>query len=74
MAQNRQPVGLIGFGRFGALLADLLGKDYQPVITDERDLSEQVETAGYPWADLETVMKLSTVFLAVPISRTANLL
>ncbi len=74
MAQNKQTVGLIGFGRFGALLADLLGKDYQPVITDERDLSEQVETAGYPWADLETVMKLNTVFLAVPISRTANLL
>ncbi len=74
LAQNKQKVGLIGFGRFGALLAELLSKKYQPIITDERDLSKQVQTAGYPWADLKTVMEQDTIFIAVPISRMENLL
>lgn len=74
MKQDKQKIGLIGFGRFGVLLADLLSKDYQPVITDERDLSEQVRTQGYIWGDLETVMQLDAVFLAVPISRMEKLL
>jgi len=74
VAQVKQTVGLIGFGRFGALLAELLSKDYNPVITDEKDLSSMVESAGYPWADLETVMQQDTVFLAVPISRLASLM
>lgn len=74
MVQNKQKVGIIGFGRFGALLANLLSKDYQPIITDERDLSDMAQSSGYPWADLETVMKQETVFLAVPISRMERLL
>ena len=74
MVQNKQKVGIIGFGRFGALLADLLSGDYQPIITDERDLSQQAQSSGYPWADLETVMEQETVFLAVPISRMESLL
>jgi prephenate dehydrogenase len=74
LGQNKQRVGIIGFGRFGALLADLLSDDYQPIITDERDLSELAQSSGYPWADLETVMQQDTVFIAVPISRVANLL
>ncbi len=74
MNSTKQKVGLIGFGRFGALLADLLARDFQPIISDERDLSTSVEAAGYPWADIETVMQQSVVFFAVPISRMANLL
>lgn len=74
VVESKQKVGLIGFGRFGALLANLLSKDYQPVISDERDLSKQVESAGFPWADLATVMEQDTVFLAVPISRMEHLL
>ncbi len=74
VVQNKQKVGIIGFGRFGALLADLLSSDYQPIITDERDLSELAQSSGYPWADLETVMQQETVFLAVPISRMESLL
>jgi len=74
VVQNRQKVGIIGFGRFGALLADLLSKDYHPIITDERDLSGMAQSSGYPWADLDTVMEQETVFLAVPISRMERLL
>lgn len=74
MVQNNKGVGIIGFGRFGALLADLLSNDYQPIITDERDLSELAQSSGYPWADLETAMQQETVFLAVPISRMESLL
>ncbi len=74
MEAIKPKVGIIGFGRFGALLADLLSNDYQPIITDERDLSELAVSSGYPWADLETVMEQEIVFLAVPISRMKNLL
>ena len=74
MVKNKQKVGIIGFGRFGALLADLLSSDYQPIITDERDLSELAHSSGFPWADLETVMAQETIFLAVPISRMERLL
>jgi len=72
--QSKQKVGIIGFGRFGALLADLLSKDYQPVITDERDISDQIQSAGYQWGDLKSVMGLDTIFLAVPINRMEHLL
>lgn len=74
MIQKIEKVGVIGFGRFGALLANLLSSDFQPVVTDERDLSGQAQSLGYPWASLETVMQQETVFLAVPISRMESLL
>mgnify|MGYP002639371273 CR=1 FL=1 len=74
MTENRQKIGIIGYGRFGVLLADLLKKDFHPIISDERDLSEAATTAGYTWANLETVMEQDVVFLAVPISRMSPLL
>ncbi len=74
MNENKQKIGLIGFGRFGVLLADLLARNFEPIISDERDLSSAVKAAGYPWADLKAVMELDTVFLAVPISRMSKLL
>ncbi len=73
MNGNKQKIGLIGFGRFGVLLADLLAREYEPVISDERDLSTDALTAGYQWVDLKAVMDLDTVFLAVPISRISKL-
>jgi len=67
-------VGIIGFGRFGVLLAELLSKDFEIVISDERDLEEQVEGKGYIWGNHKSVMEQDTVFLAVPISRIPTLL
>ncbi len=74
MNTEKQKVGLIGFGRFGRLLAELLSRDYQPIISDEQDLSSAAKNAGYPWADIETVLEQSTVFIAVPISSMTHLL
>ncbi|MCF6238935.1 MAG: prephenate dehydrogenase/arogenate dehydrogenase family protein [Candidatus Marinimicrobia bacterium] len=74
MNQIKQTVGLIGFGRFGVLLAELLSRDFHLVISDVRDLSGPVETAGYTWHDLGSVMEHDTVFLAVPISKLPDLL
>ena len=74
MKQGKQKIGIIGFGRFGVLLADLLSRNYQPIISDERDLSESIQAAGYTWVDLKTVMQQDTVFIAVPISRISHLL
>ncbi len=72
MGQNK--IGIVGYGRFGALLADLLSNEFQPMVTDKRDLSMLAEASGYEWADLETVMRQETVFLAVPISQMKRLL
>lgn len=74
MTARKKTVGIIGFGRFGLLLAKLLSKHFQPVITDEQDLSEQAESLGFGWGSLKTVMEQPTVFLAVPISRMNPLL
>lgn len=74
MNQSKQVIGIIGFGRFGALLAELLSPDFDLVISDERYLSTEVKSAGYKWDNLANVMKLETIFLAVPISRMENLL
>ncbi len=70
----KQKVGIIGFGRFGALLAELLSKDFLPVISDERNLAEAVEAGDYEWSDLKNVMKQETVFITVPISHIPELL
>jgi len=67
-------IGIIGFGRFGVLLAELLSKDFEIVISDERDLSNSVDDLGYTWGDHESVMSHETVFLAVPISQIPVLL
>lgn len=74
MNHTRQTIGIIGFGRFGALLAELLTKDFDLVISDERDLSESVKALGYTWSDLTSVMQQETVFIAIPISRMPGLL
>ncbi len=71
---KRKKVGIIGFGRFGVLLAELLDKDFEIVISDEQDLEEKVKDMGYTWGNHQVVLEQDTVFLAVPISRVPKLL
>ena len=71
---KRKQVGIIGYGRFGSLLAELLAVDFDLVIYDELNLSNSVSSKGYEWGDLPTVMEQDTLFLAVPISHTRGLL
>ncbi len=74
MNQGKRTIGLIGFGRFGSLLADLLSKSYDVVISDEINLSREVAGAGYLWGETAEIMKQDTVFAAVPIGRMQSLL
>jgi prephenate dehydrogenase len=74
LTQTKEMVGLIGYGRFGALLAELLSEQFEVMVHDERDLSDHVNSQGHQWGSLATVMSQSTVFLAVPISKIPALL
>ena len=56
-------VGIIGYGRFGRVLADLLSKKYKVLVSDSNlDLDE-----GVGFSSLEEVLECFVVFLAVPI-------
>jgi len=67
-------VGIIGYGRFGAVLADLLNRDFELLIFDERDVSAELEHKGLQGGDLVQVMQQDTIFLAVPIGRFPEIL
>ena len=56
-------VGIIGYGRFGQVLADLLSKKYKVLATDcNLDIDEAVE-----FSSLEEILECFLVFIAVPI-------
>lgn len=67
--------GIIGFGRFGSVLAGLLQKQQISVSCfDSEDRSKEAETSGVEWTSLAQVMKADVVFLAVPIRNFPDLL
>ena len=56
-------VGIIGYGRFGRVLDDLLSKKYQVLITDiNKDIKEEAK-----FSSLDEILECFLVFLAVPI-------
>ena len=56
-------VGIIGYGRFGIVLADLLSKKYKVLVTDSNPhIDEDVE-----FSSLEEILECFLVFVAVPI-------
>jgi len=55
-------VGIIGYGRFGKILADLLKKQYEVKIYDPDKKS------GKSSGRMEEVLECVLVFVAVPIS------
>ncbi len=55
-------IGIIGYGRFGTVLADLLKKDYDVLVYDPNI------SAGELSAALEEVLESVIIFIAVPIS------
>lgn len=74
MESGSKQVGIIGYGRFGALLADLLKRDHEVWVHDVENLAENVEASGCHWVELESVMEMDTVFLATPINSIESLL
>lgn len=60
-------IGLVGYGRFGRLLAGILKDDFQVLVCSRRDLSGEVEP-GVRAARVEEVLSAGVIFYAVPIS------
>ncbi len=62
-------VGIIGFGRFGKILADLLSESFDIFIYDENESSDQ-----YKNVTLNEITNCELIFLAVPIGNFETLL
>ena len=56
--------GIIGYGRFGRVLADLLSKKYKVIVYDVQDVANE---EGIEICSLEEVLECILVFIAVPI-------
>jgi prephenate dehydrogenase len=65
----RPELGIIGYGRCGQLAAEVLGTDFQVVVTDVRDLASEAAARGVAWGDLAACASRPTVLLAVPIRK-----
>lgn len=57
-------VGIMGFGRFGKILAKILEKGFQIRVFDPLD---QISFSGVEFVDLDTLLTESVIFVAVPI-------
>ena len=57
-------IGILGFGRFGKLMASYLGQDFKVLIYDRLDKSVQIEKCGAVPAPLEVVCRQDFVILA----------
>ena len=62
-------VGLVGFGRFGKVLAEMLAGSFEVVVYDEKRQSDEPLREGVRFGELRDVLRCSTVFYAVPIER-----
>ena len=60
-------VGIIGFGRFGPVLARLLAPSYDVLAYDITDIAERARAVGARSAEWNEVAAAPTIFLAVPI-------
>lgn len=59
-----ESVGIIGFGRFGRVLANILSDDYRVRAVDP---NPQNDVFGVELVDWNTILKEQTIFVAVPI-------
>ena len=58
-------VGIIGFGRFGKVLSNILQKGFK---IKAYDLNPIIEFPGVDFVDQKTILKEQVIFIAVPIS------
>ncbi|MBC8322896.1 MAG: prephenate dehydrogenase/arogenate dehydrogenase family protein [Candidatus Marinimicrobia bacterium] len=57
-------IGIIGYGRFGKVLANILQKGFSVKVYD---LETEIPTPGIDFCSLDEVLMESSIFLAVPI-------
>lgn len=68
--KQKEKIGIIGMGRFGKVLADILSDDYL-ISAFDPNVSEAIY--GVQWVSLEEVLKEKTIFIAVPIREFKSL-
>ncbi|QTA81459.1 Prephenate dehydrogenase [Desulfonema limicola] len=61
-------IGIIGFGRFGRLMAGYLVKDFKVFVYNKGNNEEKIKKTGAFPASLEEVCRQRSVILSVPIS------
>lgn len=66
LSQLGMRVGMIGYGRFGKLLGDMLGQEFQVLVYDPA-ASEQPSTDSIQIVDEAAALACDTIFYAVPI-------
>ena len=63
-------IGIIGFGRFGKVLANILQKGFAIKAYDPKPIGE---FSGVEFTDLESILKEKVIFVAVPIRHFESL-
>ena len=61
-------IGIIGFGRFGKLMAGYIVKDFKVYVYNRSDKADQITAVGAVPADLKRAAGQRVVILSVPIS------
>jgi prephenate dehydrogenase len=67
-------IGIIGFGRFSALITRYLGSDFDVRISTRKDRQEEIKALGAVQVPLEDVCRLPCIILSVPISAMEDML
>jgi len=62
-------VSIIGFGRFGELLAKILSKDFEVQVFDIKDKRKKAKELGVNFVDLKDIFNAKNIFYSVPISK-----
>jgi prephenate dehydrogenase len=67
-------IGIIGFGRFGKLMARYLAADFEVLVNNRTDKNAEIEAVGAHPASLQEVCVQDYVILSVPISSVQAML
>ncbi|MFX5484700.1 NAD(P)-binding domain-containing protein, partial [Acinetobacter baumannii] len=63
-------VSIIGFGRFGQLLADIFANDFKvQIVEPSSELQELAKSKGLAVVDKQDALKAESIFFCVPISK-----
>ena len=61
-------IGILGFGRFGKLMAQYLARDFDVLVYNHSDNADAIIASGAKPASLEEVCRQKMIILSVPIS------
>jgi prephenate dehydrogenase len=67
-------IGIIGFGRFGKLTTRYLAEDFDVLVFNRTDKSEEINATGGRAASLRSVCQQKIIILCVPISTLKDVL